>query len=968
MKLWIDGQCLQTSSRRRGIGRYVQEFIRAIGESHPQVELSISFNAAMLDEALAARDSIQQWVDSRNIQMWNGVAEAGEAIAGYTERRKLSEIAIAHHVACLKPDVALSANPFEGSDDVAVPLVSCQALGMPIASIFYDAIPHRFADQYLCSSQLKDYYYRRLAFFRRFDLNLCISEYSRAEAVEISGNEKSVNISAGVSPDFLRLLSAPGEAPAPLSGCQFVLYVGALDWRKNVAAVVDAFAELPVELRRDLKFVIAGDHAPPLLDELRDRWLARHLPEGNFVTLGHVSDRVLVSLYRVADLVVQPSLLEGFGLTALEAIMCGTPVIGSSTGALPEVIGDPALLFDPRNPGQIAALISRRFADADFAERTASAGRERAEHFTWKRSAKIAVNALMDARRVAPRGEPAGTLAEQRTLTGRLLRQSVDVPSDLATETLARAEPIAALPPRLLIDATSTATIDHETGIQRVTKEICPRLLRQTEAGENVIIYGDNDGGFYRVELEADRFRPVIQRNGEAKITFRGGDTVLMLDSSWEFHHLHLSKLLSARLRGAQVISCLYDTVPLRYSAFCIPGMPMSFSQWIRSALSYSTGFVCISRAVADELHVMLAGIDFPRPMKIGYWRLGADFGVKALPPAAAEQRATRRRSFLMVGTIEPRKGHRVALDAFEILWADGFDGDLVIVGKPGWGNDHLIERLRNHPEAGYRLHWHAQVSDEALQRLYAESDALIAASFAEGFGLPIVEAHHFGKPVIVSDIPVFREVTGGAQSARFFAVGSPTALAEAVRGFASASNGAGVAAVREAPWIGWAASAAELRRVVVGGKWYRIYEPTSPRPYASIFDHGTTVMKGVLAPEDRRSHLELLEGSIPTDSGRKLRYVLRVTNLSERVWSSAAVAGGHSGVFLSYHVLTADGSSLIYDNPSSAIPFVLIPGDSHYMAIDVPAEVKERGGALLDIELVQEGVAWWGAPLRVSL
>jgi glycosyltransferase involved in cell wall biosynthesis len=208
-------------------------------------------------------------------------------------------------------------------------------------------------------------------------------------------------------------------------------------------------------------------------------------------------------------------------------------------------------------------------------------------------------------------------------------------------------------------------------------------------------------------------------------------------------------------------------------------------------ALSYSTGVVCISRAVADELHAM-SGIDFPRPMKIGYWRLGANFGVKALPPAATEQRATRCRSFLMVGTIEPRKGHRVALDAFEVLWADGFDGDLVIVGKRGWGNDHLIERLRNHPEAGYRLHWHAQVSDEALQRLYAESDALIAASFAEGFGLPIVEVHHFGKPVIVSDIPVFREVTGGAQSARFFAVGSPTALAEAVRGFASASNGAG--------------------------------------------------------------------------------------------------------------------------------------------------------------------------------
>ena len=252
MKLWIDGQCLQTASRLRGIGRYVQELIRAISEGHPQVELTISFNAAMIDEASAARDFIRQWVDARKIHMWNGVAEAGEAIAGYTESRKLSEIAIAHHVACLNPDIALSASPFEGSCDVAVSLLPCQVLGMPVASIFYDAIPHRFADQYLFTSQLKDYYYRRLAFFPEFDLNLCISDYSRAEVVNLSGNEKSVNVSAGISPDFLQLMHAPSEAHASLSGRQFVLYVGALDWRKNVAALVDAFAKLPVELRRDL--------------------------------------------------------------------------------------------------------------------------------------------------------------------------------------------------------------------------------------------------------------------------------------------------------------------------------------------------------------------------------------------------------------------------------------------------------------------------------------------------------------------------------------------------------------------------------------------------------------------------------------------------------------------------------------------------------------------------------------------
>ncbi|WP_216073825.1 hypothetical protein, partial [Acinetobacter baumannii] len=66
-----------------------------------------------------------------------------------------------------------------------------------------------------------------------------------------------------------------------------------------------------------------------------------------------------------------------------------------------------------------------------------------------------------------------------------------------------------------------------------------------------------------------------------------------------------------------------------------------------------------------------------------------------------------------------------MALDALEALWAEGCEASLVIVGKPGWGNDHFMGRLRSHPELGRRLHWHAKVSDEELSEIYAASDAL---------------------------------------------------------------------------------------------------------------------------------------------------------------------------------------------------------------------------------------------------
>ena len=87
MLVWVDGQCFQTTSKLRGIGRYVEGLIRGISEGHPEVELAISFNAAMLDAGIAARDRICRWVKPKNIHVWQGVAEGGEALLGYTPKK-----------------------------------------------------------------------------------------------------------------------------------------------------------------------------------------------------------------------------------------------------------------------------------------------------------------------------------------------------------------------------------------------------------------------------------------------------------------------------------------------------------------------------------------------------------------------------------------------------------------------------------------------------------------------------------------------------------------------------------------------------------------------------------------------------------------------------------------------------------------------------------------------------------------
>ncbi len=957
MRLWIDGQCLQTPSRLRGIGRYVSELVRAIAEHHPDVELLMSFNAAMPDEALQAREVVSDFVDHKNIYVWHGATADGEAIEGYTSERQLDELAIAHHVNCLAPDVALSASPFEGGTAPAVPLTPGSGCEVPVASIFYDAIPYRYPDRYLSSSLMKAYYHRRLGFYSGFADNLCISRFSQSELESIHPGVRSENIAAGISKDFLE---AEKRTPSVRGNYgKFILYVGAFDWRKNIETLIKSFKHIIGIFRDDdLKLIVAGDGPPVLVDQLRKSWNKEGLEADRFIHLGHVSNEDLVSLYKQAEVLVQPSFMEGFGLTALEAIHCGTPVVAARAGAMPEVVGVDQLLFDPSSSEDLARVLVRLFNDKSLTAELMRKAQAHAARFTWKHSADIAVERLVAT---AESGAGPALSARRRKLADTLVKSGID--RNIAARTFALAEPVSPSL-RLLVDVTATARIDHKTGIQRVVKNIAAALSERSkpEMMERHFIYCDDDNGWFVIDgnrLEKpnkERLLPLVLL----------GDIFLTVDSSWEFYALHRRDFRACRMRGGQVITGLYDMVPLKMKAFCSPGVPPLFIEWFRTALTYSTGFVCISRAVADELHAILEAISFPRRMKIGYWHLGADF-VEAAPAGSENRHDKARPRFLMVGTLEPRKGHRVALEAFERLWAAGVDVDLVIVGKEGWGVETLAQQIRKHAEHGHRLAWHVDADDTMLARMYRRCDALIAASFGEGFGLPVVEAGHFGKPVIASDIPVFHEVGAGAASVSFFEVGSAPALADAVRNFLAHRGDVQLEAPR-ATWQSWRESAAQLEDVVLGGNWYKIYEPRERRDYAPFDDFGNTRMNAPLAPEQRRHALKLIEGPVPVDGGASLKITVAVTNCSSVVWSSEGSSDGSLGVSLGFRIVGRDGGALASDNPRTPIPFVHIPGDTLYMPIIVPARWKKRGAAFVDIELVQKDVAWFGDALRVAL
>ncbi|TPK82015.1 glycosyltransferase family 1 protein [Mesorhizobium sp. B2-4-17] len=949
LRLWVDGQCLQTASRHRGIGRYVLDLLRALSTHESGIELLVSLNAAMPEAAIAARSLLSGIVPPDHIHTWHGRVEGGEASFGYTTWRNRSETALIHHVNQLSPDIALSASPFEGSLDPAVPYPGGTLAAIGTAAIFYDAIPFRFPDKYIRDPRQKEYFDRRLSSYRNFDLVFTISEFSSQEFRHFVETPKDICIGAGISENFVKLINAVDGIS--IYG-KYILYVGGLDWRKNIDIIPNAFRSLSSDLQECLKFVVAGDITPQGIAEYSNLWQSHGLPADRIVFAGSVDDKTLVRLYKGALALVQPSFMEGFGLTALEAIACGTPAITAKAGALPEVVGAGALLFDPASPLDLAEKIEAVAAGELNARKLKKLARDRIDTFSWRKVADRLVQGLqgLDWQPASPAPRLVEALGVKR-------REEQDV-----STLMALAEPETRRP-RLLVDASATLLEDHRTGIQRVVRRICESMFPHGARDESKYIsFCDDESGWYFAREWTGR-PPLKQRSN--RLRPQAGDTVLMLDSSWLFHTIHPAFLRPILIKGGDVVSCLYDTIPLRSAAFCHEGMPPAFSAWFQTALTYSTGFVCISRAVADELLDLLAGIGFPRRMKVGYWQLGADFASGVAKPVRQTERSLMRPRFLMVGTLEPRKGHRVALDAFEALWADGFDIELDIVGRTGWGISHLVKRITHHAEFGKRLHLHAQVEDGDLGRLYGNCDALIAASFAEGFGLPLVEAGHFGKPVLASDIPVFREAGKGAAEAHFFEVGSPAALASEVRAFLKRVP---AAKAPDGSWPTWSESAAQLLDVVVGQNWYKIYEPGSPRPFAPLTDLGETRMTFALQEGQRAHYLELVEGPHGTDDGAALKIVAKVTNLSGTVWSSQGADDGSLRMVLSYHIVDKDGFVLEFGGPRSAIPFVLIPGDTHYMAVNVPVSWKERGAAFVDIELVQEGVSWFGPPLRVPL
>lgn len=222
------------------------------------------------------------------------------------------------------------------------------------------------------------------------------SEYTKRAIVELLGVRAAkvtvipVALGAEFKPETLtdEVTKRYGIVPP------YILYVGNFLPHKNVPRLIQAYACLDKELKGTHQLVLAGgdrEHRNDL--EL----LAGRLSVADRVLFpGLIEDAHLPAVYSGAVLFVLPSLEEGFGLPALEAMACGAPVAASNRAAIPEVVGDAALLFDPENVSAIAEAMTIALSQQDVRERMRRRGFSRAESFTLERTAGRVVAVLRE--------------------------------------------------------------------------------------------------------------------------------------------------------------------------------------------------------------------------------------------------------------------------------------------------------------------------------------------------------------------------------------------------------------------------------------------------------------------------------------------------------------------------------------------------------------------------------------------
>ena len=695
------------------------------------------------------------------------------------------------------------------------------SLGLRVGILIYDLIPI-FHPEW-CDAELVEIFREWVyAIIPHADAVFAISNatirdmarWAEQEGLSLRGPVTALPIGSGFAEDKIKRREGH-DLPFGLFQGSYVLLVSTIEARKNHLLAFRVWRRLLESMKyEDVPTLVFAGRIGWLVADLMQQIENAHYLDGKLIVLEEVDDATLSALYRGCRFTLFPSLYEGWGLPVSESLGYGKACLASNRTAVPEAGGEFCLYFDPDNLNDATEVI--RHAIENPVEIAMLEARIKADfHPTpWVTAAAT----LLDEMAVAPMpGEAPAFLTRQQ-------------PSTL---------PIAQQRRQLFLDISEIVHRDPKTGIQRVVRAIVQELCRNPPSGDRVVpVYLTFERGGWRYRHARQWTQRLIgnpfRSGGDEPIRWHAGDRLLIADFNVLRALGAAQSGLLQRLRsdGVQISFVLYDLLPMQMPELVHPTVVLAFADWLTALATLADAVICISRTVADDMRLWMsvAMPDRLASLRIEWFHLGADLDASVPTqgmPADFMRSLVWMKSaptFLMVGTLEPRKGHLQAIEAFDRLWRMQIDINLVIVGRAGWPdladedrkNIPLIEtRLRSHPELGGRLLWFEDASDELLEKLYAAVTCLIAASEGEGFGLPLIEAARHGVPIIARDIPVFREVAG--EHAVYFSGLGSRSLTKAVEHWLALNEKGEAPSSTQIPRLTWSQSAEMLIRKLDG-------------------------------------------------------------------------------------------------------------------------------------------------------
>jgi glycosyltransferase involved in cell wall biosynthesis len=346
--------------------------------------------------------------------------------------------------------------------------------------------------------------------------------------------------------------------------------------------------------------------------------------------------------------------------------------------------------------------------------------------------------------------------------------------------------------PSLFVDVSVFSTHDAGTGIQRVVREVMAQLFENSTYAFKVVPVAATKHNGYRTASIALNGIVKAEVTAGQPVSASGGDIFLGLDFAAHLLSRHYHQLLGWKRAGVSIQIVVYDLLPILRPEWFKPRAVKNFKKWLSTLAVFADRFHCISHTVRIEL-INWIHSNYSVALKeesVYVFPLGSNLEAVRSTDNSTDLHsqyyknalvfAQKQTSILMVGTVEPRKGHAEVLAAFVDLWRQGSVVQLIVVGTPGWKTEAVQQIMLTKSSAeNDKLLWLQNADDVLLMQLYSLCKGVIVASKGEGFGLPLIEAAQYGKHILARDIPVFREVQRG--NVTFFPESSDTGLTSTI-------------------------------------------------------------------------------------------------------------------------------------------------------------------------------------------